>query len=259
MKKSFALVLLPAVLVAVVLAVQAAPPATNKVQSAITNQEQIDKNAANSQKKIDSLSAGTQDMLNTYLETTQKTDDLRAYDDQLAQIIQSQQDQMGSLTNQTSQVGDVEKGILPLMLQMTDSLNQFVKLDIPYRQADRLAAVQQLRTQISNPSVPVTDSFQKLMQMYKDEIAAGKTVEAYRGEIAEGGKTLTVNFVRAGHLLLVYQTLDKSETGYWDKQAHKWQTADDMSSAVSQAIAVANKQAPPDLMELPVEAPEAGK
>jgi len=258
MKKTLLPVLLAFALAAVVLGVHAATAPT-KVQAAVTAQEQLDKNAAASQKKIDTISNGTQDMLNQYLSIGQQTDNLRTYDDQLAQIVQAQQDQKESLTTQMSQVGDVKNALLPLMLQMTDSLAQFVKLDIPYRQDERLARVQQLRAQIGNPTVPVTDSFQKLLQAYKDEIADGKTVEAFRGEITSGSKTLTVNFVRAGHLLLVYQTLDKSETGYWDKQNHKWQVSNDFKSAVADAIAVANKQAPPDLMELPVEAPGVAK
>jgi hypothetical protein len=105
----------------------------------------------------------------------------------------------------------------------------------------------------------VTDKFQRLVQAYNDEIAAGRTVEAFRGQVSENGKSLIVNFLRVGHLLLAYQTLDKSETGYWDKQGRKWQVANDYKGAVANAIAVANKEAAPNLMELPVQAPEVSK
>ena len=236
-----------------------AATAPAKVQAAVTAQEQLDKNAAAAQKKIDKTVGGTQDMLNQYLQVTQSTDETRNYDDQLEQIIQAQTDEMNSLNTQMSQVGDVEKGLPPLMLQMADSLAQFVKLDIPYRVDDRTAKMQQLHALLINPAVAVTDKFQRLMQAYKDEIAAGKTVEAYRGDLPQEGKSLTVNFLRVGHLLLAYQTLDGSETGYWDKQDHKWVVDNDYRSAVSQAIAITNKQAPPNLMQLPVPAPEVGK
>ena len=258
MNKTLFSALLMATLAAAALGVSAAT-APSKVQAAVAAQEQLDKTAAASQKKIDKTSAGTSDMLNQYLQVTQLTDDTRAYDDQLQQIIQAQQDEMNSLNTQMSQVGDVEKGLPPLMLQMADSLTQFVKLDIPYRADERLAKMQQLHALLTNPTVAVTDKFQRLMQAYKDEIAAGKTVEAYRGELSDSGKTLTVNFLRVGHLLLAYQTLDRSVTGYWDKQNHKWVTDNDYRSAVAQAIAITNKQAPPDLMQLPVGAPEVSK
>lgn len=241
------------------LAASAANPAANKVQNALNQQEQLDKAAAASQRKIDNVATGDQDMLNQYLDVTQSTDEMRNYDDQLQQIIQAQSDEMSSLNTQMSQVGDVEKNLPPLMLQMADSLAQFVKLDIPYHANERAAKMQQLHALLNNPSVPVTEKFQRLVQAYKDEIAAGKTVEAYRGDLPKDGKTLTVNFLRVGHLLLAYQTLDGSETGYWDKVGSKWVVDNDYRSGVARAIAIANKQAAPDLMELPVEAPEVSK
>jgi hypothetical protein len=258
MNKTLISALLTLAFAATTLGVPAAT-APSKVQAAVAAQEQLDKTAAASQKKIDKTATGTSDMLNQYLQVTQLTDDTRAYDDQLQQIIQAQQDEMNSLNTQMSQVGDVEKGLPPLMLQMADSLTQYVKLDIPYRADERLAKMQQLHALLTNPTVAVTDKFQKLMQAYKDEITAGKTVEAYRGELSDSGKTLTVNFLRVGHLLLAYQTLDRSVTGYWDKQDHKWVTDNDYRTAVAQAIAISNKQAPPDLMQLPVGAPEVSK
>src|SRR5690348_4326785 len=112
------------VLAAAAIGVQAAT-GPNKVQAAVAGQEQLDKNAASSQKKIDTVSAGTQDMLNQYLSITQQTDELRAYDEQLQQITQAQQDSISSLGTQSTQVEQVKAGFVPLMLQMADSLNQF--------------------------------------------------------------------------------------------------------------------------------------
>jgi hypothetical protein len=255
MKKTLTTVLLACALAAAaMLGVQAAP-APNKVQAAVAAQEQVDKNAAASQKKVDAVSNGTQDLLNQYLQVTQQTDALRAYDDQLQQIVQSQSDQINSLNQQISQVGEGRNSLLPLLLQMTDSLTQYVKLDLPYRQDERLARIQQLRAQISSAAVPVTEKFQSVVKAYEDEIAAGRSTEAFRGEVTDGGKARTVNFLRVGHLLLAYQTLDKSETGYWDKDAHKWQVDNGYKNAVADAIAIANKEAAPNLMELPVQAP----
>ena len=210
MNKTLVPALLASVLAAAALGAGAANTAANKVQNALNSQEQADKAAAASQKKIDKVAASNQDMLNQYLDVTQRYDEMRNYDDQLQQIIQAQTDEMNSLNTQMSQVGDVQKNLPPLMLQMADSLAQFVKLDIPYRTDERTAKLQQLHALLNNPSVAITDKFQHLVQAYKDEIAAGKTVEAYRGELSKEGKTLTVNFLRVGHLLLAYQKIGRA-------------------------------------------------
>ncbi|HET7921327.1 MAG TPA: DUF3450 domain-containing protein [Gammaproteobacteria bacterium] len=242
--------------VSLVLAAQAAPP---KVGAVVQAQNKLDQAAASSQKKIDKISAQTQAMLNEYLQLAQQTDQLRAYDDQMQQFIQSQQDQMTSLAQQTSQVSVVEQGLMPLMQQMANSLEQFIKLDIPYQRDQRLAAIQQLRTTLNDSTVPVVDKYNKLIAAYMAEIAAGKTMDSYRGELAQGGRTRIVNFLRVGHLVLAYQTLDRAETGYWDKQKQQWVVDSKYEDAVTEGIAIANKQAAPDVLKLPVTAPEVAK
>jgi hypothetical protein len=238
------------------LAAYAAPP---KVTSVVQAQNNLDKAAAGSQQKIDKISGETQSMLNQYLQVAQQTDQLRAYDDELQQFIQSQQDQMTSLAQQTSQVDVVEKGLMPLMQQMVDSLQQFIKLDIPYHLEDRLAAVQRLRETINDATVPVADRYNKLIAAYNAEIADGRTTGTYRGDLSQGGRTRTVNFLRIGHLVLAYQTLDRSETGYWDKQKQAWVVDNKYADAVAEGIAIANKQAAPNVLKLPVPAPEVAK
>lgn len=243
--------------VAIGLPAHAAPP--SKVQATVQAQAQLDRAAATAQGRIDQMSSDTQAMLNQYLSVAQQTDQLRSYDDQLQLFVQSQQDQMASLTQQMSQVGVVEQGIMPLMLQMVDSLEQFIKLDLPYHLDERLAAVQQLRDAINNPAMNVSAKFNKIVQAYNDEIAAGHSMESYRGTLDQNGRSRVVNFLRIGHLLLAYQTLDRSETGYWDKQKHQWQADNDYAAAVTEGLAMANKQVAPNLLALPVPAPEASK
>ena len=132
-------------LAAAALGVRAAATAPAKVQAAVAAQEQLDKTAAASQKKIDKTSAGTSDMLNQYLQVTQLTDDTRAYDDQLQQIIQAQQDEMNSLN--TADVPGGRGGEGTAAADAADgrlAWTQYVKLDIPYREDERLAKMQQL-------------------------------------------------------------------------------------------------------------------
>ena len=170
MKKLHLTALLTLFAVAAAPALRAASAST--VQSAVQSQAQLNRSAASTQKRINQIADNTQDLLNQYLSIAQQTDQLRAYDDQLQQFIQSQQDQMSSINQQTSQVGVVEQGLLPLMLQMTNSLDQYMKLDVPYHMDERLAAVQQLRDTLNNPSVSVADKFKQVIQAYDDEISS---------------------------------------------------------------------------------------
>ena len=59
-------------------------------------------------------------------------------------------------------------------------------------------------------------------------------------------------------VVLLYQTLDGSETGAWDQRQGVWIAAADYQSSVRQGLRIARKQAAPDLLSLPVPAAEHG-
>ncbi|MGH8443006.1 MAG: DUF3450 family protein, partial [Nevskiaceae bacterium] len=90
------------------------------------------------------------------------------------------------------------------------------------------------------------------------EMEYGRTTDATEGKLAGGeGEPRTVNFLRVGRTALVYQTLDGDETGYWDQDQKAWVRDDSYADDIERAIKVARKVTAPDLMIVPVRAPEA--
>lgn len=89
------------------------------------------------------------------------------------------------------------------------------------------------------------------------ETEYGRTIEAYSGDLKRDDNNHTVDFLRLGRLGLYYLTLDESEAGYWNKREKRWQILDDRyRSAIRQGLRIARKQAAPDLLQLPMTAPE---
>ncbi len=58
--------------------------------------------------------------------------------------------------------------------------------------------------------------------------------------------------------VLLYQTLDGTETGSWDQRQRVWIPASEFQSSVRQGLRIARKHAAPDLLRLPVPAAEPG-
>jgi hypothetical protein len=56
----------------------------------------------------------------------------------------------------------------------------------------------------------------------------------------------------------MYQTEDGKISGVWDQQARRWENADDYKTEIRAGLKIAKKQVAPDLLILPVSAPEAG-
>lgn len=236
----------------------AATPSSLKAPMQV--QSQIDSAAAKSQQRVDNISDQTQNMLDEYLTTSQQIDRTRTYNDQVEKLIRSQEEEKISLKKQLGDVGIVEKEIVPLMLHMIDSLDQFVKLDVPFLLPEREKRVNDLRKLMDSADITISEKYRKVMEAYQIEIDYGKTIEAYRGQLKTDGKTRTVDFLRVGRLLLAYQTLDRAETGFWNKTTRKWAALpDSYRNAVTEGLRIARHQVAPQLLTLPVAAPEAAK
>ena len=98
-----------------------------------------------SQERIDQLSEEADRALRKYRSTLEQIDALRAYNRQMETLIDAQQAEMSSLRVEIDQVGLVGRAVTPLMLQMIESLDQFVELDIPFLLDERRQRVAHLR------------------------------------------------------------------------------------------------------------------
>ncbi|MGH8161422.1 MAG: DUF3450 domain-containing protein [Gammaproteobacteria bacterium] len=222
----------------------------------VDTQNQIVKHAAETQKKIDQLSAETQTLLNQYLVAEQETDQLKKYNANLQGLVKDQTARMASLNQQIGHVAEVEHGIVPLMDQMIAGLKNFIQLDMPFRRNQRLQSVQKLRSLMTDSDVSISEKYRQIMAAYQNELDYGRTLDAYRGPITINGKQQTVQFLRIGRVSLCYQTLNQSRTACWNKAKGQWVANGDFRRNVSNGLAVARKQSSPNLLILPVLAPQ---
>jgi hypothetical protein len=238
-------------------AVGAAPG--DAVRQTVQTQAQINDSAARSQATVNQVADETQRLLEDYLTTKEQTDRLRIYNQQLMTLIRNQQDDVASINKQMKDIEVVEKEIIPLMIRMVDTLGQFVKLDVPFLLEERTNRVATLKEMMDRADVTISEKYRRVMEAYQIETDYGRSIEAYRGTLkAEDGTERAVDFLRVGRLVLAYQTLDREETGHWNKQAKKWEALDDSyRGSIAEGLRVARKQTAPDLINLPIIAPES--
>jgi hypothetical protein len=194
-------------------------------------------------------------LLAHYLLTEQRIDQLKKYNDNLQSLIDNQRSRVTSLKRQLGQLSDVAHGIVPLMEQMITGLNRFIKLDVPYQLDSREQTVQRLQGLMTNSDVSIAERYRQIMAAYLDELQAGRTMDAYRGQLTVNNKPQTVDFLRLGRVVLCYQTLDQSQTGCWNQRIRKWQVKNNSRREVIAGLKMARKQISPTLLILPVPAP----
>ncbi|MGR9116606.1 MAG: DUF3450 domain-containing protein [Gammaproteobacteria bacterium] len=227
------------------------------LQTAESLQLEKQKKAQASQQRVEKLDDQAQKMLDEFREASLELENIRAYHNQLAKIVQSQEQERHELERQMLDIEITQRNITPLMLRMLEVLEQFVELDAPFLEKERSMRVAHLKQMMDRSDVELGEKFRRLLEAYMIETDYGRTIEAFSGELELQDKKHTVDFLRLGRLGLYYLTLDQSEAGYWDKREQRWQVLDDSyRSAIGQGLRIAKKQAAPDLLQLPVSAPE---
>ena len=249
---------LGALTVLVAVAAQASP--ADSLRQAVQAQSQTNDAAAKSQVTVNQASDEAQKLLEEYLTDKEQIDRLRVYNQNLTSLVRDQQDTISSINTQMKDVEVVEKEIVPLMLKMVDTLGQFVQLDLPFLKEERMNRVAQLREMMDSSSVTISEKYRRIMEAYQIETEYGRTIEAYRGNLKNESGEREVDFLRVGRLVLAYQTLDRDETGYWNSAAKKFEDlGSEYRAAINQGLRVARKQVAPNLINLPINAPEAAK
>ena len=209
------------------------------------------------QKRINELDDATRSMLNDYRQTTQQIQDLAAYNEQLSKLVATQKVEMADYERQFEDLEITKRRILPLIVRMIDVLEQFVSVDIPFLEKERTMRIAELKKLMERPDVATSEKYRRVSEAYQIELEYGHTIEAYEGEMDDNGESRTVNFLRFGRLGLYYMSLDGLDIGYWDNSADKWvPLGAEYRQPLDRGIRIARKQLPPDLIRLPIPAPE---
>lgn len=221
------------------------------LDSSIQIENQTNQESRTSQVRINQLAEQTEDLLSEYRRVVRETESLKVYNDQLEQLVTGQQGEISSINAQLEDLEDTNRGVVPLLLEMIDMLKQIVDNDVPFMLEQRRDIVADLEDAIYRADVTTSEKYRRVMEAYQREIDFGRNVSAYEGTLADTGRT--VSFVKVGRVLLIYQTLDGEEQGWWNPASRAWETLDaEYSSSVTRAVRIAQNREAPNLVKLPV-------
>jgi hypothetical protein len=239
------------------LVISAQANAQTGVERAVDAEVQSLETSAEVQQRINELDDETRDMLNEYRQTMTQVADLAAYNEQLEGLVGTQRVELADYERQFNEIEVTKRRILPLIVRMIEVLEEFVSIDIPFLEDERSLRIEELKKLMARPEVPTSEKYRRTTEAYQIELEYGHTIEAYEGEMDMDGEMRTVNFLRFGRLGLYYMTLDGQEIGFWNESGDRWETLPDQyRQSLDRGIRIARKQLPPDLIQLPIPAPE---
>lgn len=217
----------------------------------------IHKAAAKSQVKIDTIQEQTQDIVIEYRAVVDETEIHKVYNDHVAKLVAAQNVEIASLESQIGEIENTKRNVVPLMYRMIDMLEQFVNADIPIKLERRQARVAKLRSIMTNPNVSTSEKYRQVLEAYEIEKDYGSAVEAWQATETFDGQEITADFVHVGRIALVAQSKDLKHAWVWNNNSRSWnKLGDEYLKDITLTIRMARKQAPYELIKLPIFAAE---
>jgi hypothetical protein len=228
------------------------------LKSSVEIESKINVDAAASQQRIGKLANQTQDLLAEFRSVVRETESLRIYNDNLEKVVIDQRNEITSINTQLEGLETTNRGVVPLMLEMIDTLDRIVEADIPFRIEERRERVLRLSDMMDQAEVTASEKYRRVMEAYQSELEFGRTTEAYSATLPTTGQT--VDFLRVGRTLLVYQTSDGLDTGWFNPVSREFESLPDRYRLdVKDGLAIARNEKAPNLVMLPAPGPEVAK
>lgn len=208
------------------------------------------------QQRIDRVVQQTRSLVDDYKAVTKEIDGLKIYNRLMEAQTEKQQARLNEINESLDKANVINRQIYPLMERMIEGLERFVQLDIPFLLEERTQRIETLKDLMDEPNVSVAEKFRKVMEAFQIENEFGRTIESYTDTIEIDGGVREVEFLRIGRVALLFQSADGSMTGVWDQEAKTWNMSDEHRNEVKKGLRVANELIAPELLLLPVPAPE---
>ena len=228
------------------------------LDSSVQTETQINKDSASSQQRVNTLAEQTEDLLEEYRSVVREVESLKIYNGNLENVVIDQRNEVESINRQLAGLEETNRGVVPLMLEMIETLGLIVEADIPFRIEQRRARIERLVNMMDQAEVTASEKYRRVMEAYQSELEFGKTTEAYSDTLPSSGQT--VEFLRVGRTLLVYQNSDQSETGWFNPTTREFERLPNRYQLeVKEGLAIAKNEKAPNLVMLPVPGPEVAQ
>lgn len=219
--------------------------------------------AQESQQLVDGLADETVTLIQQYKALQKEIEALRVNNAQRQAKIQDQNNEIAEIETSIVGVAGVSQQVPFLLQKMVDGLDNFIQLDVPFLLEERESRLASIREGLGKGNQPVAENFRQVLEAYKIENEYGRKIEAYEASIDFNGdgEKRTVDIFRVGRIALLYKTQDGEEAGRWNNDERRWEALDaaQWSDNINVGIRIARNQAVKDILQLPIEAPEAAK
>ena len=232
-----------------------------QVEPVLDTSRAVAQETGQSQERIDDLDSRIQNLLSDYRANLNQLEQLNRYNASQQRQVDSQRREIASLERDINNIASLQRAVQPLMEDMVEALAELVQADVPMLLDERLQRVERLRGIMDDPGRSPAQRYRLVVEAYQIENELGRTIEAYRDSIEVDGRQYdNVEFLRIGRVALIFRTDDDQVLKRFDAESGSWVDLDrSFLPDVKTASRIAREQIPPDLIFIPVTAPQAGE
>ncbi|MEL7482664.1 MAG: DUF3450 domain-containing protein, partial [Pseudomonadota bacterium] len=236
------------------LLVAAGLTAEAQLRQALEVGEEATRRAEQVQQQINQLDDQRSDLVREFRTLVQRRDAAELYARQQQQVVESQQREIESLTEQLSRIDEITAVMVPMMLDMIEDLDAFVRADLPFRYDERIATIDNLRRVMRRADVAPAEQYRLITAAYLSELEQGYTIDTWTDTVEINGEETDVDMFRYGRVSLVYLTRDDRRAARWNRDAGDWEELpSEYRAAIRESIRVAKELVQPTVLTGPIE------
>lgn len=231
---------------------------SQNIDPTLETSRQAAEDTAESQRRIDQIDDSTQEILSEYRASLKQLEQLERYNASQERQVESQRREMDSLEQDINNIASLQRAMQPLMEDMVNALERVVEVDLPFLPNERQERIERLQRVVEDPELSPAQRYRLIVEAYQIENEYGRTIETYRGDIEVGGREFeNVEFLRIGRIALVFRTDDDEVLKRYVPEQDSWVDLDpSFLQDIKTGSRIAREQIPPELMFIPVRAPQ---
>lgn len=210
------------------------------------------------QRRVDDVFQDTTDLIADFQARLKIVDGLKVYNALLAKQLAGQDADIETLRASIANATVIERQMIPLLMRMLDSLDEFIGLDVPFLKEERVNRVAKLRVLMERPDLTIAEKTRRVFEAFQIENDFGRTLEAYKGKLNLADKSFDVDYLRVGRIALLYRSVGNDRFGHWDNGDRDWveMTESQYQRSVDKGLRIARTEMAPELFTVPVPPPE---
>ncbi|SHJ92563.1 Protein of unknown function [Desulfatibacillum alkenivorans DSM 16219] len=178
----------------------------------------------------------------------------------LKKMRDAMQTQVNGMTNDISELEQkkadilaVSKGLEPVLEESFQFLAYSVEASQPFLKEERTRRMDSLKQTMEDPETSLGEKYRRISEALLIEAQYGGTAETQRRAIMIQNEERMVDVLRLGRLSIFFRTLNQDICGMWDPASAQFVALPpEHNAAINQAVEMAAKRRPADILLLPL-------